>query len=571
MYRIHFGFSKRSKRYPQALELAQLAHHHQIIGDAPDEWHIVTFTEDQIDLMAALYEIASRLPRPTIYGADILLLHLYCVDDHKNYPHDFNAPQDPVRLAAEKLMQEKGTTLRDLAQFVAESYWNPWQEDMVRVTQKLREEGYLASYVQDQNGDEIYVRATKRPREYIEPYANIRDSVSNARFAEAIQLYYQTLGHDYYGPLHSELIYLKRIANAPLQGRDLLFFRSESSRTDFIAANLDEYSACIDSVLESRSALGLDSPIDILTRYAPTMDELIRRTEHEWHMGVYLWDGQFKRDTTAVSSETFSQDECPKGRIFDRYPDQVRFCNLSEAPEDPRYAGLWTTHSPEFYKKEIIDKGLHLNGLNVYRHKSWRKLSKKRDPDFLTVVSPHDIESFKCGVGNIRYTGRSHDIAGVKFYEVDLLRKDMDRIEHLGNPFLEVVDEILREAENVLRERHGLPRIGEGWYEETRLFNLVRDVFPDVQHHASPEWLKPQHLDVYVPSHRLAIEYQGRQHFEPVDFFGGQHALEKTRKHDERKTRKCSSNGVVLILWRYDEPIDRHTLIRKLEENRLTA
>jgi len=123
----------------------------------------------------------------------------------------------------------------------------------------------------------------------------------------------------------------------------------------------------------------------------------------------------------------------------------------------------------------------------------------------------------------------------------------------------------------VLRERHGLPRIGEGWVEETRLFSLVRDMFSDAQQHASPEWLKPQHLDVYVPSRGLAIEYQGRQHFEPVDFFGGQEALEKTRKHDERKGRKCSSNGIALILWRYDEPIDRHTLIRKLGEKRVTA
>jgi len=387
MYRIHLGFSKRSKRYSQALELAQLAHQHQIIGEGPDEWHIVTFTEDQVDLMAALYEIASRLPRPRIYGADILLLILYCRHDNYDYRHDSNASEERVRSAAEQLMQEKGMTLSELAQFVAEHYWNRWQDDMIRVNQKLREEGYLDRYVQDQNGNQTYVRATKRPREYIEHYARIRESVSKGRYKEAIELYYGTLGDDYYGVLHNELIYLKRIANEPLEARDLLFFRSASSRTEFIGANLNEYCSCIDSVLANRNALGLDSPIDMLTRYAPTMDELIRRTEHEWHMGVYLWDGQFKRDATPVTLETFSQDQCPKGRIFDKYPDQVRFCNLSEAPEDSRYAGLWITHSPDFHKKEIADKGFHVNGIDAYRHKAWGKLSKKRHPDFVTALS----------------------------------------------------------------------------------------------------------------------------------------------------------------------------------------
>jgi hypothetical protein len=287
MYRIRFGFSKRSKRYPQALELAELAHQHQTIGEEPDEWHVVTFTEDEVDLMAALYEIASKLPRPTVYGADILLLHLYCNHDHYDNRYDSNASEERVRLAAEKLMQEKGMTLRELAGFVTENYWNRWQDDMVRVNQKLSEEGYLDKYVQDENGNmPVYARATKRPKEYIQQYARMRELVSKGRYEEAIELYYQTLGDDYYGPLHCELIYLKRLAKEPLQGRDVLFFRSESSRTEFIDGHLEEYCSCIDLVLANRSALGLESPIDILTRYAPTTDELIRRTEHDWHMRV---------------------------------------------------------------------------------------------------------------------------------------------------------------------------------------------------------------------------------------------------------------------------------------------
>jgi hypothetical protein len=74
------------------------------------------------------------------------------------------------------------------------------------------------------------------------------------------------------------------------------------------------------------------------------------------------------------------------------------------------------------------------------------------------------------------------------------------------------------------------------------LYYIVKNAFPDLQviHHASPDWLGRQHLDIFIPAISLAIEYQGRQHDEPVAFFGGQEAYEQVKKHDARKKRLCS-------------------------------
>ncbi len=93
-------------------------------------------------------------------------------------------------------------------------------------------------------------------------------------------------------------------------------------------------------------------------------------------------------------------------------------------------------------------------------------------------------------------------------------------------------------------------------------------MYPDAQQHASPDWLKPQHLDVFVPSKNIAFEYQGRQHFEPVDFFGGKEAFEKAKKRDKRKRKKCEANGVRLIYWHYEEAIDQQILVQKLGSKR---
>lgn len=106
-----------------------------------------------------------------------------------------------------------------------------------------------------------------------------------------------------------------------------------------------------------------------------------------------------------------------------------------------------------------------------------------------------------------------------------------------------------RLAENVVRENINLPRINEGWISETQLFNQIQTHFKGykVIHHASPKFLGRQHYDIFLPSQRIAIEYQGKQHYEPVEFFGGREAFDKNVERDKRKAELSKLNGVELI------------------------
>lgn len=97
------------------------------------------------------------------------------------------------------------------------------------------------------------------------------------------------------------------------------------------------------------------------------------------------------------------------------------------------------------------------------------------------------------------------------------------------------------------------------------LFNLVKMSYPDATHHASLPWLSPQHLDIFVPSKSLAFEYQGMQHFEPVEYFGGEEAFKQNTERDKLKKHKCRTNGIRLIEWRYDEPITHVVLKAKID------
>jgi len=114
------------------------------------------------------------------------------------------------------------------------------------------------------------------------------------------------------------------------------------------------------------------------------------------------------------------------------------------------------------------------------------------------------------------------------------------------------IKQLTREAENTYREERSVPRVGEGWVSETNLFYEIKNAFPKnkVVHHASPEWLSRQHLDILIEDIGVAIEYQGLQHDKPVEFFGGEKAFIENQKRDKRKNNLCKRHGVKLIYVR---------------------
>lgn len=109
--------------------------------------------------------------------------------------------------------------------------------------------------------------------------------------------------------------------------------------------------------------------------------------------------------------------------------------------------------------------------------------------------------------------------------------------------------EIIRECENSIRGRYEIPRVGEGWVNETILFYKIKEAFPkyNIIRHGKPDWLSPQHLDIHFQDLNVAIEYQGKQHFEPVEYFGGEEAFKEQQLRDERKKRLCEEIGCILI------------------------
>lgn len=54
-------------------------------------------------------------------------------------------------------------------------------------------------------------------------------------------------------------------------------------------------------------------------------------------------------------------------------------------------------------------------------------------------------------------------------------------------------------------------------------------------------------FDFYLPDHNVCIEFQGRQHFEEVSYFGGEVGFQETLLRDEIKSTYCKTNYIELI------------------------
>ena len=62
-------------------------------------------------------------------------------------------------------------------------------------------------------------------------------------------------------------------------------------------------------------------------------------------------------------------------------------------------------------------------------------------------------------------------------------------------------------------------------------------------------------FDFYLPEHNICIEFNGIQHYQPSDFFGGYSEFKKRQKRDKIKIDYCNNSNIKLIAIKYNENI----------------
>jgi hypothetical protein len=116
---------------------------------------------------------------------------------------------------------------------------------------------------------------------------------------------------------------------------------------------------------------------------------------------------------------------------------------------------------------------------------------------------------------------------------------------------------VQRRIEDITRQEFGLKKTDDRWIHESLLFRLIQQLFPkqEIKRHYRPEWLDRLEIDIFLAESKVAIEYQGQQHYHPIKAWGGQEALKGLKARDKRKAKICHDLAIPLLAFDYREPL----------------
>ena len=108
-----------------------------------------------------------------------------------------------------------------------------------------------------------------------------------------------------------------------------------------------------------------------------------------------------------------------------------------------------------------------------------------------------------------------------------------------------------------ISQKQGCPKCGELKNKtETHLYNfLINNTNYKIIRQKTFKWLGRKKLDIFIEDLNIGIEYQGRQHFETIDYFGGLNGFNTTVKRDTEKFQQCNKHGIKLLYVSYEKNI----------------
>jgi len=164
------------------------------------------------------------------------------------------------------------------------------------------------------------------------------------------------------------------------------------------------------------------------------------------------------------------------------------------------------------------------------------RVSNERRNDFDKIVQKFNkVHNFKYDYSNSVYQNYCKKIEIICSKHGSFWQSVSDHIKGRGCPICKSSKgEII--VSNILLKKQ-IEFIPQKRFEECKLF-------------------KPLAFDFFLPKNNTCIEYNGIQHYESLDYFGGKQELEEIQKRDAIKIKFCKDNNIKLIIipyWKLDE------------------
>ena len=186
-------------------------------------------------------------------------------------------------------------------------------------------------------------------------------------------------------------------------------------------------------------------------------------------------------------------------------------------------------------------------------------------------INGYNLQNYFYGVKlyprEIAFLKKYYDISDGELFW--FLKKYLDVLDKQKMNYVEERDfeDYQKLMDDVLLENSYYAEHPSAWKNEFMLYKYIKEFVPDTVFQAKPKWLKPQSLDVFIESQSIGIEYQGIQHFQPIDYFGGEKGYLTTVKRDEKKKKKCNEQGIQLLYWNYQDEVTKLSVKEFLQNN----
>lgn len=251
--------------------------------------------------------------------------------------------------------------------------------------------------------------------------------------------------------------------------------------------------------------------------------------------------------------------------LIDNYIWNVKPANILSGKGCPMCSGHITLTHDEYVDK-LFQCNPKLEVIDEYVNASTPILHRCRIHDIIFKPYPYTVLKgsgcYYCGIEKQTQTSR-------KTHEQYV--EDLFKI----NPDIEVIGEYINSSTPILHQckldgyqwlakpaniliGKGCPMCNETngerqirqWCEANNIEYIFQKRFDDCRDN------KPLPFDFYLPKQNTCIEYDGLQHFQSIEYFGGEEHFKMCQRHDKIKNEYCQNNNIELIRITYKDNIN---------------
>ena len=280
---------------------------------------------------------------------------------------------------------------------------------------------------------------------------------------------------------------------------------------------------------------------------------MVKKKTHEQYYQECKFKGLDLPIENYINNKTKIKHRCSKGHVYEQAPSihlQGHGC--------PVCYGNKKKFSNDYYK-ECKKKGLDLPIENYINNYTKIKHKCSKCGNIYEQKPSNHLYGHSCPICSkkrpyLAYTqGEYTKLAATitNAYPIEKYKGRMTKIKHKCNNCGNIYEQT---PNDLLRGHFGCPYCtlqshGEKYIRNYLNSNSIKYT-PQKKFHDLKDKTYLSY-DFYLPDYNILIEYQGKQHYESIDYFGGENTFKKQQEHDNIKREYAKENGYKLLELKY--------------------